>query len=66
MSQDERQQLHHINKNYLIVGDTLYCHGVDSILRRCFNHKEVEAVLNDSMEGCVVVINPDFPQCKIF
>ena len=33
ISQDERRWLRHIAKNYLIVDDTLYHHGVDSILR---------------------------------
>ena len=28
LSWDERQQLHHVAKNYLIVDNTLYCRGV--------------------------------------
>ena len=51
LSRDERQHLRHVAKNYLIVGDTLYRCGVDSILRRCFSHKETEAVMNDCHEG---------------
>ena len=31
LSQDECRRLHHVAKNYLIVDNTLYCHGVDSI-----------------------------------
>ena len=38
-------------KNYLIVDNTLYRCGVDSILRRCLTHKEAEVVLNDCHRG---------------
>ena len=40
-----------MSKNYLIVDNTLYRHGVDSILRRCLNHEEAEIVLNNSHGG---------------
>ena len=39
LSWDERQRLRHVSKNYLIVDNTLYHHGVDSILRHCLNHE---------------------------
>ena len=51
LSQDERRRLRHVAKNYLIVDNTLYCSGVDSILRRCLTHDEAEVVLNDFHEG---------------
>lgn len=35
------------SKDYMIVGDTLYYCGVDSVLRRCLTHEEAEKVLND-------------------
>ena len=35
-------------KNYLIIGDTLYRRGVDSILRQCLTHEEAEIVINDA------------------
>ena len=38
-------------KNYLIIGDTLYRRGVDSILRRCLTYEEVETILNDAHSG---------------
>jgi hypothetical protein len=38
-------------KNYLIIGDTLYCRGVNSILHHYLTHKEVELVLNDFHSG---------------
>ena len=46
ISWDERGRLRHVSKNYLIVDNTLYLHGVDSILCRCLTHDEVEVVLN--------------------
>ena len=46
LSRDERWRLHHVSKNYLIVDNTLYHHGVDSILRRCLTHEEAKVVLN--------------------
>ena len=48
---DERRKLHHLAKNYLIIVDALYRRGVDSILRRCLNLEEAEAVLNDCHNG---------------
>ena len=41
----------HIAKNHLIVDDTLYHHGVDSILRGCLTHEEAKVVLNDFHGG---------------
>jgi hypothetical protein len=38
-------------KRYLIIADTLYRHGVDSILHRCLNFEEAEAILNDYNSG---------------
>ena len=51
LSQDERRRLCHVEKNYLIVDNTLYCHGVDSILQHCLTHEEAKVVLNDFHGG---------------
>ena len=40
-----------MSKNYLIVDNTLYCRGVDSILRCCLTHKEADLMLNDFHGG---------------
>ena len=40
-----------MSKNYLIVDNTLYHRGVNSILRRCLTHEEAEVVLNDCHGG---------------
>ena len=73
LSRDERRRLRHVSKNYLIVDNTLYRHGVDSILRRCLTHDEVEFVLNDCHGGAcgghlsgLVVIYLGLLQPKIF
>jgi hypothetical protein len=47
ISRDERHHIRHHSKLYLIIGNTLYHHGIDIVLRSCLNHKEVEQVLND-------------------
>ena len=51
VSRDERQRLCHVSKKYLIVDNTLYHRGVDSILRCCLTHEEAEVVLNDFHGG---------------
>ena len=51
LSQDEQRRLRHVSKNYLIVGNTLFRRGVDSILRRCLTHDKAEVVLNDCHGG---------------
>ena len=51
LSQDEWRRLRHVSKNYLIVDNTLYRYGVDSILRRCLTHEQAKLVLNDFHGG---------------
>eukprot|EP00253_Pinus_taeda_P020815 PITA_20815 len=50
-SKDERRKLHHLAKNYVIIGDTLYLRGVYSILRCYLTLEEAESVLNDCHNG---------------
>ena len=38
-------------KDYLIIGDILYCRGIDMILQRCLTHEEAEKALNDFHSG---------------
>ena len=33
------------------MDNTLYCHGIDSILGHCLTHEEVELVLNECHGG---------------
>ena len=49
--QDEWRWLCQVSKNYLIVDNTLYHHGVDSILWCCLTHEEDKVVLNDCHGG---------------
>ena len=51
LSRDECRRLRHVAKNYLNVDNTLYRHGVDSILHRCLTHDEAEVLLNDYHGG---------------
>lgn len=50
-SRDEPRCLHYNANNYLIINDTLYRRGVDSILHQCFMHEEVEPALNNVHSG---------------
>eukprot|EP00253_Pinus_taeda_P005158 PITA_05158 len=50
-SKDECHKLRHLAKNYVIIGDTLYRRGVDSILWCCLTLEEAESVLNDYHSG---------------
>jgi hypothetical protein len=54
----------HKDKNYLIIGDTLYCRGVDNILNHFLTHEEVESFLNECHNGVVVVIYLGLEQPK--
>ena len=38
-TKDDRRHLRHLAQHYLIVGDALYHHGVDTMLRRCVTHE---------------------------
>jgi hypothetical protein len=51
ISREERRRIRHHSCRYLILGDTLYHRGIDTILRRCLTHKEAERVLNDCHLG---------------
>lgn len=47
----EQRRTRYQAKDYMIVGDTLYRRGVDTVLRRCLTHEEAEKVLNDYHSG---------------
>jgi hypothetical protein len=51
ISREERRRIRHHSRRYLILGDTLYRRGIDTILRRCLIHEEAERVLNDCHLG---------------
>ena len=50
-TKDDRQHLRHLAQHYLIVGDALYHHGVDTMRRRCVTHEEAELIMNDCHSG---------------
>jgi hypothetical protein len=47
ISREEHRHIRHHSHHYLILSDTFYRRGIDTILRRCLIHEEVERVLND-------------------
>ena len=51
LSQEYHHLICHHAKYYIIVDDILYTLGVDSILRQCLTHEEVEHILNDCHLG---------------
>ena len=46
-TKDNCRRIRHLAQHYLIVGDTLYHRGVDTMLCRCVIHEEVEKIMND-------------------
>ena len=50
-TKDDHQRIRHLAQHYLIVGDTLYHRGVDTVLRRCVIHEEAEKIMNDCHSG---------------
>jgi hypothetical protein len=51
ISREERRRIRHHSRRYLILDDTLYHRGIDTILRRCLIHEEAERILNDCRLG---------------
>jgi hypothetical protein len=47
ISHEESRRIFHHSRRYLIIGDTLYHHGIDTILQLCLIHEEAEHILND-------------------
>jgi hypothetical protein len=47
LSRTDRRRIWYQAHQYIIIGDTLYRHGVDSIFRRCLTYDEAEKALND-------------------
>lgn len=50
-SHSEQKCIRYQAKGYVIVGDTLYRPGVDTVLRRCLTHEEAEKALNECHSG---------------
>ena len=47
ISRDDHHRIRHHANYYLILNNTLYIHGIYTILQRCLIHDEAEQVLND-------------------
>ena len=50
-SRSEQRRIRYQEKYYMIVSDTLYHRGIDTVLRRCLTHEEAKKVLNDFHSG---------------
>jgi hypothetical protein len=51
LSSTERCHIRYQARQYIILGDTLYHRGIDSIFRRCLTFDEAEKALNDCHSG---------------
>lgn len=51
LSIGDRHPIHHQARHYLVMNDTLYRHGVDTILQCFVTREEAEHVLNDFHAG---------------
>jgi hypothetical protein len=50
-SSTDRRRMRYQARQYIILGDTLYHHGIDSVFRRCLTFDEAEKALNDCHSG---------------
>ena len=51
LSSTERHRIHYQARQYIILRDTLYRQGIDSVFRRCLTFDEAEKALNDCHSG---------------
>jgi hypothetical protein len=51
LSSTDRRRIRYQARQYIILGDTLYRRGIDSIFRRCLTFDEAEKALNDCHSG---------------
>jgi hypothetical protein len=51
LSSTERRRVRYQARQYIILGDTLYRRGIDSVFRRCLTFDEAEKALNDCHSG---------------
>jgi hypothetical protein len=51
LSSTDRRRIRYQARQYIILGDTLYRRGIDSIFRRCLTYDEAEKDLNDCHSG---------------
>jgi hypothetical protein len=51
LTSNERRRVRYQERHYIILGDTLYCQGIDSVFRRCLTFDKAEKALNDCHSG---------------
>jgi hypothetical protein len=64
LSSTDRRRIRYQARQYIILGDTLYRRGVDSIFRRCLTYDEAEKDLNECHSGACGVICLGMPLPK--
>jgi hypothetical protein len=47
ISRVDHRRIRYQARQYIILGDTLYRHGIESVFRRCLTYDEAEKELND-------------------
>jgi hypothetical protein len=51
LSSTDRRRIRYQARQYIILGDTLYRRGIDSVFQRCLTFDKVEKALNDCHSG---------------
>jgi hypothetical protein len=51
LSSNERRRIRYQARQYVILGDSLYCQGIDSVFRHSLTFEEAEKSLNDCHSG---------------
>jgi hypothetical protein len=51
LSSTDQCRIHYQARQYIILGDTLYRRGIDSVFRRCLTFDKAEKALNDCHSG---------------
>jgi hypothetical protein len=51
LSSTDRRRIRYQAHQYIILGDTLYRRGIDSVFRRCLTFDEVEKAMNECHSG---------------
>jgi hypothetical protein len=51
LSSTERRRIRYQARQYIILGDTLYRRGIDSVFQRCLTFDEAKKALNDCHSG---------------
>jgi hypothetical protein len=51
ISHVDHHRIRYQARPYIILGDTLYHHGIDSVFQQCLTYDEIEKALNECHSG---------------